>query len=250
MERFGVKVQREDWQRFTVRATPYKSPGTIHVEGDASSASYFLAAGAIGHGPVRVEGVGRSSSRAMCSSPMRWRSWARQSSFGPNWIESPAGLFGPAHAIEMDCNHIPDAAMTLAVLALFADGNTTLTNIGTWRVKETDRINGHGHRVAQVWRKGGRRRRLYLRVPRLTPQAYVLTSPLIPMMITAWPCVFRWPLSAGCQCASMIRLREQDLPGLFSRLFLHPHSCQPRSSPLMDLPLPAKARWRNGLPVS
>ena len=140
MERYGVKVQREDWQRFTVRATSYKSPGTIHVEGDASSASYFLAAGAIGHGPVRVEGVGRSSLQGDVQFAAALARMGVEVSFGPNWIESRLGCSDRLHALELDCNHIPDAAMTLAVLALFADGTTTLTNIGSWRVKETDRI--------------------------------------------------------------------------------------------------------------
>ncbi len=141
MERYGVKVQREGWQRFLVPAATYKSPGAIHVEGDASSASYFLAAGAIGHGPVRVEGVGRSSLQGDVQFAAALARMGAEVSFGPNWIESRLGCADRLHALELDCNHIPDAAMTLAVLALFADGTTTLTNIGSWRVKETDRIS-------------------------------------------------------------------------------------------------------------
>lgn len=140
MERYGVKVQREDWQRFIVPAAPYRSPGTIHVEGDASSASYFLAAGALGHGPVRVEGVGRSSLQGDVQFAAALARMGAEVSFGPNWIECRLGCADRLHALELDCNHIPDAAMTLAVLALFADGTTTLTHIGSWRVKETDRI--------------------------------------------------------------------------------------------------------------
>ncbi|MGA7180570.1 MAG: 3-phosphoshikimate 1-carboxyvinyltransferase [Thiobacillaceae bacterium] len=140
MERYGVKVHREDWERFVVPAGVYKSPGTIHVEGDASSASYFLAAGAIGHGPVRVEGVGRSSLQGDVQFAAALARMGAEISFGANWIECRLGCADKLHALDLDCNHIPDAAMTLAVLALFADGTTTLTNIGSWRVKETDRI--------------------------------------------------------------------------------------------------------------
>lgn len=140
MDRYGVKVQRENWERFTVPAAGYKSPGIIHVEGDASSASYFLAAGAIGHGPVRVEGVGRSSLQGDVQFAAALARMGAEVSFGANWIECRLGCADKLHALELDCNHIPDAAMTLAVLALFADGTTTLTHIGSWRVKETDRI--------------------------------------------------------------------------------------------------------------
>jgi 3-phosphoshikimate 1-carboxyvinyltransferase len=140
MERYGVKVHRENWERFVVPAATYRSPGAIHVEGDASSASYFLAAGAIGHGPVRVEGVGRSSLQGDVQFAAALARMGAELSFGANWIECRLGCADKLHALELDCNHIPDAAMTLAVLALFADGKTTLTNIGSWRVKETDRI--------------------------------------------------------------------------------------------------------------
>lgn len=140
MDRYGVKVQRENWERFAVPAAGYKSPGIIHVEGDASSASYFLAAGAIGHGPVRVEGVGRTSLQGDVQFAAALARMGAEVSFGANWIECRLGCADKLHALELDCNHIPDAAMTLAVLALFADGTTTLTHIGSWRVKETDRI--------------------------------------------------------------------------------------------------------------
>ncbi len=140
MRRFGVEVKREGWERFIVPAVPYKSPGTIEVEGDASSASYFLAAGAIGHGPVRVEGVGRNSIQGDVRFAEALARMGAEISFGPNWIESRLGCADRLHAIDLDCNHIPDAAMTLAILALYADGTTTLRNIASWRVKETDRI--------------------------------------------------------------------------------------------------------------
>ena len=140
MARFGVVVERDDWQRFTIKAgSRYVSPGTIYVEGDASSASYFLALGAIGGGPVRVEGVGQDSIQGDVKFAEALAKMGAQITMGPNWMEARApesGLLG----VDLDCNHIPDAAMTLATTALFAKGATTLRNIASWRVKETDRI--------------------------------------------------------------------------------------------------------------
>ncbi|NNM82553.1 MAG: bifunctional 3-phosphoshikimate 1-carboxyvinyltransferase/cytidylate kinase [Burkholderiales bacterium] len=140
MERFGVKVEREGWERFFIAAdSRYRSPGTIHVEGDASSASYFLAAGAIGRGPVRVYGVGKSSIQGDAKFARYLEKMGAKIEMGENWIEASAPENG-LDAIDIDCNEIPDAAMTLAVAALFAKGKTTLRNIASWRVKETDRI--------------------------------------------------------------------------------------------------------------
>ena len=140
MARFGVTVEREGWQRFTVKAgSSYVSPGTIYVEGDASSASYFLALGAIGGGPVRVEGVGRDSIQGDVKFAEALAQMGARIEMGPNWMESRAPEEGLV-AVDLDCNHIPDAAMTLATAALFAKGTTTLRNIASWRVKETDRI--------------------------------------------------------------------------------------------------------------
>ena len=141
LQRFGVTVTQQDWDAFTVPAeSRYKSPGKIYVEGDASSASYFLAAGAIGGGPVRVEGVGRDSVQGDVRFADALALMGAQIEMGPNWIAAHAPATGSLKAIDLDCNHIPDAAMTLGVLALFADGTTTLRNIASWRVKETDRI--------------------------------------------------------------------------------------------------------------
>ncbi len=141
MSRFGVEVERQGWQAFTIRAgQTYRSPGVIHVEGDASSASYFLAAGAIGQGPVRVEGVGKASIQGDVRFAEALEQMGAEVSMGDNWIEARTPQSGKLKAIDLDCNHIPDAAMTLAVAALFADGTTTLRNIASWRVKETDRI--------------------------------------------------------------------------------------------------------------
>ena len=140
MARFGVTVEREGWQRFTVRAgSRYVSPGTVYVEGDASSASYFLALGAIGGGPVRVEGVGRDSIQGDVKFAEALAKMGALIETGPNWMEARAPGGGLV-AVNLDCNHIPDAAMTLATAALFAQGTTTLRNIASWRVKETDRI--------------------------------------------------------------------------------------------------------------
>ncbi len=141
MARFGVKVERQGWQRFVVfGGQRYQSPGTIYVEGDASSASYFLAAGAIGGGAIRVEGVGRDSVQGDVRFAEELAKMGAHIEMGPNWMEARGPESGKLKAIDLDCNHIPDAAMTLAVAALFADGTTTLRNIASWRVKETDRI--------------------------------------------------------------------------------------------------------------
>jgi len=140
MARFGVLVEREGWQRFTVLAgSRYVSPGTIYVEGDASSASYFLAMGAIGGGPIRVEGVGRDSIQGDVRFAEALAKMGAEIEMGPNWMAARAPQGGLV-AVDLDCNHIPDAAMTLATTALFAKGTTTLRNIASWRVKETDRI--------------------------------------------------------------------------------------------------------------
>ncbi|GBH26228.1 3-phosphoshikimate 1-carboxyvinyltransferase [Burkholderia vietnamiensis] len=143
MERFGVTVERDGWQRFVVPAgVRYRSPGRSMVEGDASSASYFLAAGALGGGPLRVEGAGRARIQGdvgFANAPMQM---GANVSMGDDWIEV-RGIghdHGKLDPIDMDFNLIPDAAMTIAVAALFASGTSTLRNIASWRVKETDRI--------------------------------------------------------------------------------------------------------------
>ena len=139
MARFGVAVERQEWSRFVIPGGQvYRSPGVIHVEGDASSASYFLAAGVIGGGPVRVEGVGRSSIQGDVRFAEVLERMGGMITMGENWIEARGQ--GRLRAIDADLNHIPDAAMTIAIAALFADGTTTIRNIGSWRVKETDRI--------------------------------------------------------------------------------------------------------------
>jgi 3-phosphoshikimate 1-carboxyvinyltransferase len=142
LARFGIAIRREGWQRFTVPAgSAYRSPGSIHVEGDASSASYFIALGAIAavDGVVRIEGVGHESIQGDIRFVDAARAMGADIRTEANAIEARRGAW-PLRAITLDCNHIPDAAMTLAVMALYADGPSTLTNIASWRVKETDRL--------------------------------------------------------------------------------------------------------------
>ena len=202
MQRFGVAVERDQWRAFHLPAAHYVSPGTIAVEGDASSASYFLAAGALGGGPLRVEGVGRSSIQGDVRFIEALARMGANISAGDNWIEVRGHEDAKLRAIDADFNHIPDAAMTIAVLALFADGPSTLRNIGSWRVKETDRIAAMATELRKLgatvedgadcfaWnRRAGSRP----------------APPSIPTTTTAWQCVFRWPRLAGCRCASTIR---------------------------------------------
>ena len=142
LARFGIAVQRDAWQRFTIPAcSTYRSPGAIHVEGDASSASYFIAVGALAAtgAPVRIEGVGDASIQGDIRFVEAARAMGADVRSEANALEVRRGAW-PLRALTLDCNHIPDAAMTLAMMALYADGPTTLTNIASWRVKETDRI--------------------------------------------------------------------------------------------------------------
>ena len=138
MARFGIHVKKIDWKHFVIPgSTSYVSPGEIFVEGDASSASYFLAAGALA-GDIEVNGIGRNSIQG----DVKFAEALVLMGADINILEASIQVTKVAalQAINLDCNHIPDAAMTLAVLALFAKGTTTLLNIGSWRVKETDRI--------------------------------------------------------------------------------------------------------------
>jgi len=181
MARFGVQVLRDGWRSFTVAAgSRYVSPQEIFVEGDASSASYFLAAGAIGGGPVRMEGVGRDSVQGDVRFAEALGLMGAQITMGPNWMEARAPESGKLQAIDLDCNHIPDAAMTLAVAALFADGTTTLRNIASWRVKETDRIAA----MATELRKLGASVEEGADYIRITPPPSALASPLHPSPFT------------------------------------------------------------------
>lgn len=149
MQRFGVSVKREGWQAFEIEAgSQYVSPGTIWVEGDASSASYFLAAGAIGLGPVRVEGVGKASIQGDARFAETLALMGAQVEWGDDWIQVSQN--GKLRAVDVDLNAIPDAAMTIAVAALFADGTTSIRNIASWRVKETDRLTAMATELRKV----------------------------------------------------------------------------------------------------
>ena len=149
MRRFGVDVATPDASTFVVPAgARYASPGTLAVEGDASAASYFLAAGVLGGGPVRVLGVGRRSIQGDVAFADVLQRLGASIRYGDDWIEATRA--GPLHGGAIDCTAIPDAAMTLAVVALFADAPTTLTGIASWRVKETDRIAAMAAELAKL----------------------------------------------------------------------------------------------------
>ncbi|MBG6073853.1 MULTISPECIES: bifunctional 3-phosphoshikimate 1-carboxyvinyltransferase/cytidylate kinase [unclassified Polaromonas] len=145
LKRFGIQVKREGWQRFTIPAgSVYQSPGEIHVEADASSASYFIALGAIaasenGQNGLKILGVGADSIQGDIRFIEAARVMGARIDSTANSLHVSRGAW-PLKSVDMDCNHMPDAAMTLAVMALYAEGTTVLRNIGSWRVKETDRI--------------------------------------------------------------------------------------------------------------
>jgi 3-phosphoshikimate 1-carboxyvinyltransferase len=145
LAQFGVTVAREGWTRFTIPArSQLRSPGDVHVEADASSASYFIALGAIsagttGQNGIKIQGVGAASIQGDIRFMEAAQAMGAKVESGPNWLHVQRGAW-PLRAVDLDCNHIPDAAMTLAVMALYANGTTTLRNIASWRVKETDRI--------------------------------------------------------------------------------------------------------------
>ena len=217
MSRFGVEVSRDGWSSFAIPAAHYVSPGKIHVEGDASSASYFLAAGAIGalsaEGSVRVEGVGRASIQGDVRFIEVLEAMGAKVSAGENWIEATAGASAKAagrlKSIDADMNHIPDAAMTVAILALFADGPSTLRNIASWRVKETDRIAA----MATEMRKLGAKveeGRDYLRV---TPPAAV-----VPNASIATYDDHRMAMCFSLAALGGVAVRIQD-PGCVSKTF-------------------------------
>jgi 3-phosphoshikimate 1-carboxyvinyltransferase len=149
MHRFGIDVRRTGWRYFDIPAGAYRSPGSIYVEGDASSASYFLAAGALGGGPVRVEGVGRASIQGDVRFTEVLERMGADVVLHENSIEV-RNETRKLRPIDMDMNHIPDAAMTAAVLALFADGPSTIRNIASWRVKETDRLAAMAKELRKV----------------------------------------------------------------------------------------------------
>jgi 3-phosphoshikimate 1-carboxyvinyltransferase len=183
MRRFGVDVQRDGWERFNISAhSQYQGPKEIYVEGDASSASYFLAAGAIAAGAngLKIEGVSLDSIQGDIKFADEIVKMGANIEYGTNSIivKRPTDKQGiKLKAIDLDCNHIPDAAMTLAIMALFADGTTTLRNIASWRVKETDRIRAMAtelRKVGAIVEEGAD----YIRITppeKLTPNAVIDT---------------------------------------------------------------------------
>ena len=152
LERFGIAVERDGWRRFTLPGgQALRSPGTFVVEGDASSASYFIAAGAIAAsgGGLRIDGVGSDSIQGDIAFVDAVRTMGATIDAAPGRLDVRPGRL-PLSAIRLDCNHIPDAAMTLAALALFADGTSRLENIASWRVKETDRLAAMASELRKV----------------------------------------------------------------------------------------------------
>ncbi|WP_027855423.1 3-phosphoshikimate 1-carboxyvinyltransferase [Marinobacterium litorale] len=148
MKLFGVDVINDNYQRFIVRAgQTYRSPGEVMVEGDASSASYFLAAAAIAGGTVRVYGVGSDSVQGDKAFAEVLGKMGAQVSYGPTWVEVTKGEL---NGVDLDLNAIPDAAMTIATTALFAQGPTAIRNVYNWRVKETDRLSAMATELRKV----------------------------------------------------------------------------------------------------
>ncbi len=138
MQQFGVQVTNDNYQKFYIAANQtYQSPGDFLVEGDASSASYFLAAAAIKGGKVKVTGIGKNSIQGDIHFADVLEAMGAKITWAETYIEAEAGKL---HAVDMDMNHIPDAAMTIATTALFAEGTTVIRNVYNWRVKETDRL--------------------------------------------------------------------------------------------------------------
>ena len=148
MRRFGVAVENRDYRQFRVPGGQvYESPGRALVEGDASSATYFLSAAAIRGGTVRVSGVGADSIQGDIRHADVLEQMGAVVRRGPDYIEVSRGEL---RGVELDLNHIPDAAMTVAVTALFAQGKTVIRNIGNWRVKESDRLSAMATELRKV----------------------------------------------------------------------------------------------------
>jgi 3-phosphoshikimate 1-carboxyvinyltransferase len=222
LARFGIAVQRQGFARFTIpQGSRYRSPGRIHVEADASSASYFIALGALAglDAPVRIEGVGLDSIQGDIRFIEAARAMGAVVEGGPAHLEVRRGAW-PLRALTMDCNHIPDAAMTLAVMALYADGTSRLTNIGSWRVKETDRIAAMASELRKLGAVVDEGAGLDRRDGRPRAGRHRLHS--TPTTITASRCACRWPRSTRPACAVRIldpRCVAKTFPDYFEALF-------------------------------
>ncbi len=148
MESFGITVVNHEYKQFIIKGCQtYTSPGTFLVEGDASSASYFLAAAAIKGGKVRVNGIGRASLQGDVLFAEVLEKMGAKITWADDYIEASRGEL---IAVDLDMNHIPDAAMTIATTALFATGTTAIRNVYNWRVKETDRLNAMATELRKV----------------------------------------------------------------------------------------------------
>ncbi|WP_318453282.1 3-phosphoshikimate 1-carboxyvinyltransferase [Photobacterium leiognathi] len=148
MAQFGVEVENRDYQEFVVKGNQsYVSPGDFLVEGDASSASYFLAAAAIKGGEVKVTGIGKKSIQGDVQFADALAAMGAEIEWGDDYVISRCGELT---AVDMDFNHIPDAAMTIATTALFAKGTTSIRNVYNWRVKETDRLSAMATELRKV----------------------------------------------------------------------------------------------------
>ncbi|MDA0147178.1 3-phosphoshikimate 1-carboxyvinyltransferase [Vibrio sp. LaRot3] len=148
MKQFGVEVDNRNYQQFVIRAgQQYVAPGDFLVEGDASSASYFLAAAAIKGGAIKVTGIGKNSIQGDIQFADALEKMGAQIEWGDDYVISRVGEL---NAVDMDFNHIPDAAMTIATTALFAKGTTAIRNVYNWRVKETDRLSAMATELRKV----------------------------------------------------------------------------------------------------
>jgi 5-enolpyruvylshikimate-3-phosphate synthase len=196
LARFGIQVQHDNWQRFTIPAgSRYQSPGSIHVEADASSASYFIALGAIassaeGQNGIKIQGVGLDSIQGDIRFVEAAQAMGAKVTGGPNWLEVQRGAW-PLKAIDLDCNHIPDAAMTLAVMALYATGTTTCATLPAGASRKPTASPPWPPSCASwgpPWRKApttSRSRHL----PALSTGKPPASTP---MTTTAWPCASHW----------------------------------------------------------
>jgi len=138
LTKFNIFYNNDNWRLFSLKKdSVYRNPTKIFVEGDASSASYFFAAASLA-GSIEIKGINKDSIQGDLKfldiiSKMGAKIEYKSDSIQVSRASSLKGL-------EIDCIEIPDAAMTLAIMAVFADKPTKLKNIGSWRVKETDRI--------------------------------------------------------------------------------------------------------------
>ena len=148
LERFGIVVHQICRQEFMIPGQQvYQSPGVYWVEGDASAASYWLAAGTLGGGPLTVHGVGRHSIQGDVKFADYLAQMGAQVTIEEHSITVKKGVL---RALDADLNAIPDAAMTFATLALFAQGTTHIRNIANWRIKETDRLQAMAAELRKV----------------------------------------------------------------------------------------------------